>query len=374
MYADKDFKGNCETFTADDPDLNGNIIGNNKASSLTVVGDWRVCLYRSQNYAEGESCFGSDTSDLTNEPVGNDNASSIRVTPITCYNLNAEVNQTVGGSLSVSPAPNCGTRYKSGTVVQLTANAASGYSFTNWTGGASGSANPVSVTMDGNKTVTANFTADPVCYTLTTSANPSGGGSIGANPAPNCGSKYIAGTVVQLTANAASGYSFTNWTGGASGSANPVSVTMDGNKTVTANFTADPVCYTLTTSANPSGGGSVSANPAPNCGSRYTAGTVVQLTANAAPGYTFANWTGGASGSANPVSVTMDGNKTVTANFTADPVCYTLTTSANPSSGGSVSAIPPLTAGASILLGRWCSSPPMPMQVTSLSIGRCCFR
>ena len=69
--------------------------------------------------------------------------------------------------------------------------------------------------------------------------------------------RYLAGTVVQFAANAATGYTFTNWTGGASGTANPVSVTMDGNKTVTANFTADPVCFTLTTSANPSGGGSV---------------------------------------------------------------------------------------------------------------------
>ena len=30
LYADKDFKGNCETFTADDPDLNGNSIGNSR--------------------------------------------------------------------------------------------------------------------------------------------------------------------------------------------------------------------------------------------------------------------------------------------------------------------------------------------------------
>ena len=243
LYADKDFKGNCETFTADDPDLNGNSIGNNRASSLTVIGDWRVCLYRSQNYAEGESCFGSDVADLTNEPVGNDNASSVRVTPITCYNLNAVVNQTVGGSVSVSPTPNCGTRYLAGTVVQFAANAATGYSFTNWTGGTSGLANPVSVTMDGNKTVTANFTADPVCFTLTTSANPSGAGSVGANPAPNCGSRYTAGTAVQLTANANAGHSFVNWSGTASGSATTTAVTMDRDKAVVANFAATKRVY-----------------------------------------------------------------------------------------------------------------------------------
>ena len=97
-------------------------------------------------------------------------------------------------------------KYRKGTAVGITATANAGYFFSNWSGNAAGTANPMSVTMDGNKTVTANFTANLVCYALTTSVNPSGGGSIGANPAPNCGSKYTAGTVVQLTANANAGY------------------------------------------------------------------------------------------------------------------------------------------------------------------------
>jgi uncharacterized repeat protein (TIGR02543 family) len=73
-------------------------------------------------------------------------------------------------------------------------------------------------------------------YTLTTSASPSAGGSVGVSPEPTCGTGYTLGTVVQLTATASTGYTFTNWSGDASGTANPVSVTMDANKTVTANF------------------------------------------------------------------------------------------------------------------------------------------
>jgi N-acetylneuraminic acid mutarotase len=230
----------------------------------------------------------------------------------TCYSLTTSVNPGGTGSISASPAPNCGTQYTTGTVVTLTANANSGYAFSNWSGDASGSANPTGIVMDGNKSVIANFTA---CYTLTTSANPSGSGTVNASPAPNCGSQYVSGTVVALTANANSGYAFSNWSGDASGSSNPVSVTMDGAKSVTANFTQN--CYTLTTSASPSSGGSVSANPAPNCnsGTQYTHGTVVQLTATANTGYTFSSWSGDASGSSNPVSVTMDGAKSVTARF-----------------------------------------------------------
>jgi uncharacterized repeat protein (TIGR02543 family) len=75
-------------------------------------------------------------------------------------------------------------------------------------------------------------------------------------------------------------------------------------------------CYTLTTNVSPTGSGSVSRNAEPNCnGTQYTAGTNVTLTANSNPGYIFSNWSGDASGSTNPKTVTMDGDKNVTANF-----------------------------------------------------------
>jgi len=81
-------------------------------------------------------------------------------------------------------------------------------------------------------------------------------------------------------------------------------------------------CYTLTTNAVPAGGGTVSADPAPNCngGTGYWDGTVVELTATTGPGYTFTDWSGDASGTDNPVSVTVDGDKSVTANFTFEPI------------------------------------------------------
>jgi N-acetylneuraminic acid mutarotase len=78
-----------------------------------------------------------------------------------------------------------------------------------------------------------------------------------------------------------------------------------------------PPCYSLTTNVSPSGGGSVSANPAPNCGSQYTAETIVTLTANANSGYVLDHWSGDASGSSKTTTVTMTGAKSVTANFAA---------------------------------------------------------
>jgi len=74
------------------------------------------------------------------------------------------------------------------------------------------------------------------CYTLSTLVNPVEGGSVTVNPAPNCaGAKYISGTLVQLTAVPNPGYGIV-WSGDATGSSNPLEVTMNSDKTVTANF------------------------------------------------------------------------------------------------------------------------------------------
>ena len=107
--------------------------------------------------------------------------------------------------------------------------------------------------MNGNKSVTATFT--PPRYTLTLTPSPSGGGSISASPPPDADGKYASGTGVQLTANAntAAGYSFSAWSGDASGSGNPVSVTMNGNKSVTADFSPETTVTVISTFAGLAG-------------------------------------------------------------------------------------------------------------------------
>jgi uncharacterized repeat protein (TIGR02543 family) len=52
---------------------------------------------------------------------------------------------------------------------------------------------------------------------------------------------------------------------------------------------------------------------------RYTLGTVVTLNAAPDPGYVFLGWSGAASGTNNPLNVTMTTNKTITAIFGVDP-------------------------------------------------------
>ncbi|MEJ5260058.1 MAG: LamG-like jellyroll fold domain-containing protein [Anaerohalosphaeraceae bacterium] len=78
--------------------------------------------------------------------------------------------------------------------------------------------------------------------------------------------------------------------------------------------TGQPAAYTLTISA---ANGTVSVSP--NKAS-YTSGETVTLTAVPASGYLFSGWSGDASGSANPLVLTMNGNKTVQAAFTPSAI------------------------------------------------------
>ena len=132
---------------------------------------------------------------------------------------------------TVAKLPNTAT-YNSGASVVLTPTPATGFVFTSWSGDATGTANPLTVTMNANKNITANFTAivgGP--FTLNVTAV---NGTVVKNPDLV---NYINGATVQLTATPNSGYVFTSWNGDATGSVSPVTITMNSNKNVTANFT-----------------------------------------------------------------------------------------------------------------------------------------
>src|SRR5215472_933078 len=67
-------------------------------------------------------------------------------------------------------------------------------------------------------------------FTLT--INTLGSGTVSANPA----GPYAAGTLVTLTASPSSGSSFSSWSGNVIGHANPGTLVVSGNDTVTATF------------------------------------------------------------------------------------------------------------------------------------------
>jgi uncharacterized repeat protein (TIGR02543 family) len=121
---------------------------------------------------------------------------------------------------------------------------------------------------------------------------------------------YVKGDDVQLTATPNAGYNFTSWSGDATGTSNPLLVSMDVNKNITANFTAIAGnTFVLNVTAT---NGIVTKNPDQ---STYPDGSTVLLTATPSPGYYFASWSGDAVGSATTLTVTVTSIKNIVANF-----------------------------------------------------------
>ncbi len=268
------------------------------------------------NWTEGGNVV--STSSTYSFTVTSDRALVANFT-INTYNVTVAANPSNGGSVSG------GGTYNYGATCTLTATANTGYSFTNWTknGQQVSTSATYSFTVTESGNYIANFSLNS--YTITASANPSNGGSV------NGGGNYYYGATCTLTATANTGYTFINWTKNgqqvSTSASYSFTVTESGN--YVANFSLNS--YTITASANPSNGGSV------NGGGNYYYGATCTLTATANTGYTFINWTkNGTVVSTNPTysfTVTESGN--YVANFELNS--YTITASANPSNGGSVS-------------------------------------
>jgi len=148
-------------------------------------------------------------------------------TPTLTHTLSVSVNPPQAGSVSPS-----GGEYESGVQVTLTASAANGYTFDYWSGSAAGTSPTVTITMDSDKSLTANFGAiTTVKHNLTISIN--GQGTIN----PSEGSyEYSSGTQVTINVSAISGWDFDHWSGDATGSSPTIVITMDSDKNVTAYF------------------------------------------------------------------------------------------------------------------------------------------
>ena len=138
---------------------------------------------------------------------------------------------------------------------------------------------------------------------LSTSATPCGGGTV-----TPFGGTYQKGDSVTLVAVPAKYYSFSGWSGDISGLTNPITFEMNSNKDIVASFVK--MEFSLQTSVDSPGNGTVD----PKSGS-YEAGSTVIVTAFPETGYGFDHWGGSATGTTNPISVLIDGDKAVTAYF-----------------------------------------------------------
>ena len=143
-----------------------------------------------------------------------------------------------GGSVDTS-----GGTYNENSNVTVTAAPAQGYVFSGWTGNASGSTNPLTVSMTGNKDITATFSRNQ--YALTVGVV--GQGSVDQELVSSAKSKtdYDSGSTVRLTATPETGWLFYKWEGLTIGgsteedevnSTNPVDVSISQSVNTTATF------------------------------------------------------------------------------------------------------------------------------------------
>jgi hypothetical protein len=108
-------------------------------------------------------CFGRDVNGFRTLVLASDNNfNGAQITQFHVFTTNIpavtrrslDTSSTGSGSVTASPSV---AWYPDGSEVALAATPATSHTFANWTGSVTGSSNPVGLTMDANKSVTANF-------------------------------------------------------------------------------------------------------------------------------------------------------------------------------------------------------------------------
>ncbi len=273
------------------------------------------------------------------------------------------LNPTAGGTITSNQASQT---IPTGTSVTLTANPSSGYTFTNWSGGTcSGTSATCSFTMDGNKSVTATFTSNtnlpkPAIPVISTPSNANTVFSVGTrdveinwNNVTDADTyyvraiEYVDSSKTATTTRRYSGntddrfyYLYKN-----NNSASDISLPVDDgryydfwvhavnengfststNISFSVSNVVTPVNYTVT--VNKVGSGTVKINGVEKTSDSFSAGSTVTLTADPSSGHSFSGWSGGVcSGLNTTCTLTVNGDKTVTATFVQNSVTPPTTT------------------------------------------------
>ena len=207
--------------------------------------------------------------------------------------------------------PNGGT-VNAGDQITVTQTPNEEFIFQNWSGAASGSSSSVTVIMDSDKTLTANYIKKKYGLNI----NISGEGNVTEKVIKQgAATDYNSGTIVELTAIPNSESTFFQWSGDLTGNENPKQITIDGNKNVTAEFIKNK--YELTIEIQ--GQGDISQKVIKyGATDEYNHGTIIELVAEPTSGL-FVKWEGDLSGTENTKQITVDKTKKVIAVFEDTP-------------------------------------------------------
>jgi hypothetical protein len=231
------------------------------------------------------------------------------------------------GAVTSNPAGiNCGTTcaadFNINQAVTLTAAAATGSTFTGWSGGGCTGTGTCTVTITAATTVTATFTLQRFALTVTKAGN--GAGTVTSNPAgiscgATCSASFNFGQAVTLTAAPATGSTFTGWSGGGCTGTGTCTTTIRAATSVTATFTLRRFTLTVGKQGVGAGTSTVTSNPAgiscgSTCAADYNFNQTVTLTATPDEGLVFLGWSGDCTGTGT-CTVTMTSAMDVTATF-----------------------------------------------------------
>jgi len=254
------------------------------------------------------------------------------------YALSIAKTGTGTGTVTSNPAGiNCGSdcsqSYSSGSAITITATATTDSTFTGWTGGGCSGTGTCNVTMNADKTVTANF-AKTITPEYLLEVTISGYGTVTSSPAgidcgADCSQPYAAGTSVTLTATPASGRIFLGWSNGVCSGTGTCVIKMDQDQSIQASFLPSPG---QPPQGNLSviilGNGSVTRYPEGNsCGTNCSSYEVpmwepLLLTPAPASGSVFVGWIGGGCTGVNTCGIFLDSfTPPITAIFSTPSVC-----------------------------------------------------
>ncbi len=168
----------------------------------------------------------------------------------------------------------------------------------------------------------------PQNFLIVTEKNPPAGGSVQG------GGTFTQGQTANLTATPNSGYIFSNWTenGNVVSSNANYSFQVTSSRNLFANFLFVLPSYTISHTANPNAGGTLTG------AGTYISGQNVTLRATPNAGYTFVNWTSNGNQLSTNATYAFQivSNMNVVANFQAIPQNYTISVAASPAAGGNL--------------------------------------
>jgi len=220
------------------------------------------------------------------------------------YKLSVIVSPAGGGTVTLSPPLPRDSTYDAGTRITARVTENPGYRFDGWSGDTTSTNTEIRIPMNRDRSLIAKFVK---VYKLTVIEKTANGDILAERE-----KKYDAGTQVTVTASEIDNYRFDRWTGALTSRSGAVEIIMDDDKELFANYVR---MYKLTVDVIPPEGGTVTISPPPPSDSAYASGTQITVTAKPYSEYRFSRWSGASTSTSTTISIPMNTDKTLTAEF-----------------------------------------------------------